>query len=50
MMARTSMTVIRWYARVLLGLLVAQFYAAGAALFGVTGFEAHAVIGYDHTP
>lgn len=40
------MVAILWYVRALIALLVVQFYAAGAALFGATGFQAHALIGW----
>lgn len=34
------------YPRILVGLIAAQFYAAGLGLFGATSFVPHAIIGW----
>jgi hypothetical protein len=39
-----------WYLRFLVLAIVAQFYAAGLALFGATSFVPHALIGWSFMP
>lgn len=40
------MSALAWYARFLLVVIAAQFYAAGLAVFGATSFTSHALIGW----
>lgn len=44
------MNAFAWYSRLLILAIVAQFYAAGLAIFGATSFVPHALIGWSFLP